>query len=162
MRATLDAGCMIVLAIGSIGAGEVMCCDAARASRAASCDAEPDGPKPATTWYAPPESPTTIEATPDVPLLLRKSPSKRPCAVPDDPHPEPEHATVIAPTFDGRDASVDAEKPAPTIGRFDALAVKAGLVQPQPLDTVPVNDAVCAVKFADTVPVMEGAPLAPE
>src|SRR4051794_39564669 len=102
-----------------------------------------------------------MDATPAVPALLRNRPSKRPCADPEDPQPFPEHATVIAPTWDGRCESVVAENPAPTIGTFDAEAVKAGSVQPQPPEMVALKDAVWLVKLACTLPDIAGVPVAP-
>jgi hypothetical protein len=114
-------------------------------------------PKLVSTSKAPPESPTTIEATPTVPALLRKRPSKRPIG--DDPQPEPPQVTVIGATFDGREASVDAEKPAPTMGMFEADAVNVGLPVP---DTVALKLAVWLVKFAWRLPATVGVPVAPE
>src|SRR5258706_15604824 len=98
------------------------------AARASAATSEPV-PKLVTTSNAPPESPTTSDAMPVVPLLLRKRPSNRPAA--EDPQPVPEHATVIAPTPEGRPASVEAENPAPTIGARVEAAVKLGLLVPE-------------------------------
>src|SRR5262249_46247802 len=91
----------------------------------------------------------------------RKRPSKRPAALPDDPHPLPVHATVSGATYVGRCESLDAEKPAPTIGMFEALAVSVGVVQPHPPETDAFTLAVWAEKFAEIAPVTDGVPVAP-
>jgi len=126
------------------------------AARASAATIALDWLNPAKTSISPFELPTKIWANPDV-APLAKNASKRPCGVPLQALPL--HVTVIAPTLDGRPESVDAEKPAPTSGAFDADAVNVGLPA---FEIVALKPAVRLVKFAFSVPVIDGAPVAPE
>lgn len=142
-----------VIGIGALVIVDWIPCVAARASAAIS--AAEVWTNPAYTSISPLELPTKADANPPVAPLVKNA-SKRPAV--DPLQAEPLQVTVIAPKDEGRPESVDAENPAPTSCAFDPDAVNVGLPA---FEIVALNPAVWLVKFAEIVPVIVGAPVAP-